>query len=102
MKILNQNILIFLRRIDQNSHSNNPKPLSRILRGGITSSGIPLILNYLEDQGLITKKKNPNRRTTNLVSLTPKGRQIMALLEKLWEDIEKIKEMLPESKYGLI
>lgn len=83
MKTRHAVVLTLLRDLGEQPQSELPQAL------GIDATGVVALLNGLEDEGLIERRRSPEDRRKHNVLITKAGRRRLAAIEKVAADLER-------------
>ncbi|MEW5813639.1 MAG: MarR family transcriptional regulator [Actinomycetota bacterium] len=83
MKVRHAVVLTLLRDLGEQPQAELPKAL------GIDATGVVALLNGLEDEGLIERRRSPEDRRKHNVVITKAGRRRLGEIEKAAVDIEQ-------------
>lgn len=83
MKTRHAVALTLLRELDEQPQSELPQAL------GIDATGVVALLNGLEDEGLIERRRSPEDRRRHNVLITKAGRRRLADIEHVAADLEQ-------------
>ncbi len=78
--------LIWIERLGENVRQNT---LAEAI--GIEGASLVRLIDELQASGLVTREPDPSDRRANVVSLTPRGREVVA---KVIEDIQNLREQI--------
>ena len=78
--------LIWIERLGENVRQN---ALADAI--GIEGASLVRLIDELQSSGLVTREPDPSDRRANVVSLTPRGREVVAEVN---EDIQNLREQI--------
>lgn len=78
--------LIWIERLGENVRQNT---LAEAI--GIEGASLVRLIDELQSSGLVTREPDPSDRRANVVSLTPRGREVVAEVN---EDIQNLREQI--------